>query len=543
MSYAYGNTGWKDLLTSYNGQSITYDTIGNPLSYRGMTLTWQNGRQLATLTKSGATSSYSYDINGNRTKKVAGGATTEYYLNEGTIVAEKKGSELIRYLFDENGSRYGLEWKGTKYYYVFNGQGDVIGITDPRNRLAVSYTYDAWGKLLSTGGDSPALAAANPIRYRGYYYDAETGLYYLNSRYYDPETGRFLNADGMTDGGAGLLGFNLFIYGANNPINNFDPTGRWIISNFIKGLFERSDAMLADPNLYTVSNWLTLGAVDTVKGAVQPEKPLSLQHWADSFATATMVMPLISKGVGVYDSITTPTVTKDLLSPEELLANGACFVAGTAVLTSEGLHAIENLKIGDMVWAENPETGEKALKEVVQTFVRETDELVHIMVEGEQIITTPEHPFYVPQKGWMGAAQLRAGDILVLSNGKYVTVEKVQHELLESPVKVYNFEVADFHTYYVGELSVLVHNACKVSGPTLPKNGTRLPTPDALDLAENYLGRGYTEVSPSRFLSFDGLRQVRMGPNDLLGTHGGGPHINFDTLSPKFKTSHIYFFD
>ena len=110
-----------------------------------------------------------YDINGNRTKKVANGVTTEYYLNEGTIVAEKKGSELIRYLFDENGNRFGLEWKNVQYYYVFNGQGDVIGITDPRNRLAVSYTYDAWGKLLSTGGDNPALAAANPIRYRGYY--------------------------------------------------------------------------------------------------------------------------------------------------------------------------------------------------------------------------------------------------------------------------------------------------------------------------------------------------------------------------------------
>ena len=189
-----------------------------------MTLTWANGRQLATLTKSGATSSYSYDINGNRTKKVAGGATTEYYLNEGTIVAEKKGSELIRYLFDENGNRFGLEWKGTKYYYVFNGQGDVIGITDPRNRLAVSYTYDAWGKLLSTGGDSPALAAANPIRYRGYYYDAESGLYYLNSRYYDPETGRFLNADGII-GSGGIIGYNMFAACNNNPVMLSDPSG------------------------------------------------------------------------------------------------------------------------------------------------------------------------------------------------------------------------------------------------------------------------------------------------------------------------------
>ena len=96
------------------------------MSYRGMTLTWANGRQLATLTKSGATSSYSYDINVNR---------------------------------------FGLEWEGTKYYYVFNGQGDVIGITDLRDRLGVSYTYDAWGKLLNTDSDSPAPAVVNSIRY------------------------------------------------------------------------------------------------------------------------------------------------------------------------------------------------------------------------------------------------------------------------------------------------------------------------------------------------------------------------------------------
>ena len=200
-----------------------------------MTLTWANGRQLSTLTKSGKTTSHEYDINGNRTKKVAGGATTEYYLNEGTIVAEKKGSELIRYLFDENGNRFGLEWKGTKYYYVFNGQGDVIGITDPRNRLAVSYTYDAWGKLLSTGGDNPALAAANPIRYRGYYYDTETGLYYIQRRYYDPEVGRWISPEpnvdvGEFDVGAGLIGYNVYGYCANNPINMIDITGEFVTS-------------------------------------------------------------------------------------------------------------------------------------------------------------------------------------------------------------------------------------------------------------------------------------------------------------------------
>lgn len=94
--------------------------------------------------------------------------------------------------------------------------------------------------------------------------------------------------------------------------------------------------------------------------------------------------------------------------------------------------------------------------------MNETSELIHVCVNGEEIITTPGHPFYSPVKGWTVARKLRAGDILVLQSGKYVIVEKIQHEILESPVKVYNFEVEDFHTYYVGESAVLVHNVCGV---------------------------------------------------------------------------------
>ncbi len=86
--------------------------------------------------------------------------------------------------------------------------------------------------------------------------------------------------------------------------------------------------------------------------------------------------------------------------------------------------------------------------------------MVHVFVNGEEIETTPEHPFYVPQKGWTSAIKLRAGDILILQNGSYVIVEKIQHEILEEPIKVYNFVVEDFHTYYVGDSSVLVHNLC-----------------------------------------------------------------------------------
>ena len=141
-------------------------------------------------------------------------------------------------------------------------------------------------------------------------------------------------------------------------------------------------------------------------------------------------------------------------------ADGVCFVAGTLVETENGSIPIEEITAGMLVYAHNPDTGETELKEVVQTFVRETNELVHINVNGEEIITTPTHPFWVPEKGWTDAIQLRAGDRLQLLNGEYVIVEQVQHEILEAPVTVYNFEVEGFHTYYVGEQSLLVHNRC-----------------------------------------------------------------------------------
>ena len=137
-----------------------------------------------------------------------------------------------------------------------------------------------------------------------------------------------------------------------------------------------------------------------------------------------------------------------------------CFIAGTLVATETGYVTIENIKAGDLVWAHDPETGETALKPVVQTFRNETTEWIHVTVNGETLTCTPEHPFYVPKKGWTSAVDLRAGDILVMLNGEYVVVEQVQHELLESPETTYNFEVEDYHTYYVGKYSILAHNAC-----------------------------------------------------------------------------------
>lgn len=123
----------------------------------------------------------------------------------------------------------GFYYNGTPYYYLKNMQGDVIGILDSTGTQVVAYSYDAWGAPLSvTGTLADTLGQLNPFRYRSYYYDTETGLYYLNSRYYDAETCRFLNADGYISGiGGDVRGYNLYSYCFNNPVNISDPSGNW----------------------------------------------------------------------------------------------------------------------------------------------------------------------------------------------------------------------------------------------------------------------------------------------------------------------------
>ena len=141
------------------------------------------------------------------------------------------------------------------------------------------------------------------------------------------------------------------------------------------------------------------------------------------------------------------------------MRNPVCFVAGTMVLTAAGLVAIEKIKAGDKVVSTSEDTFEVAEKPVAETYIRETNELVHLTINGELIKTTYEHPFYVKDVGFVNAGELQIGDKLLDSGGKTLIVEGTEIEILENPVNVYNFQVEDFHTYHVGENGVLVHNA------------------------------------------------------------------------------------
>ena len=144
-------------------------------------------------------------------------------------------------------------------------------------------------------------------------------------------------------------------------------------------------------------------------------------------------------------------------------AKVACFTAGTKIHTEKGFKHIEKIKAGDYVWSENPETKEKALKQVKKIFVREKDSIVRLAINGEVIETTSEHPFYVEGKGWIAAGELTAGTEVRLEDGSSGTVTEKEDIQLEEPVTVYNFEVEDYHTYYVSEQKVLVHNMCAMT--------------------------------------------------------------------------------
>jgi RHS repeat-associated protein len=163
---------------------------------------------------------YKYDDGGIRTEKTVNDVTTKFVTNGIQVLAQKTGDDKIIWQIDGNGETVGFNHNGTQYFYIKNAQSDIVGITDASGNLKVNYTYDSWGKLISINDTSDCnIGEINPIRYRGYYYDKEIQLYYLNARYYDPETGRFISADDI------LSDLNLFRYCGNNSVNFADYTG------------------------------------------------------------------------------------------------------------------------------------------------------------------------------------------------------------------------------------------------------------------------------------------------------------------------------
>ncbi len=272
-SFGYTNPSWPDLLTSvtangttkdvlYEGQSQTSDlpSSGNPITYyngKDYTFTWTKGRQLASATVDGKQVSYTYDMSGVRSGKqvytTSNQRTTTYTYTtlSGKVMRQQwetrnsddtvyQAMQSLEFVYDDGNQPFAMIYNdgstSTLYYYVLNAQGDVIALLNANGTLAASYNYGAWGNYSVHGADGKKTTDAtfighiNPLRYRGYYYDRETRLYYLQSRYYDFANCRFINADTYLSTGQGMLGHNMFTYCGNNPVNYCDSSGRFFFT-------------------------------------------------------------------------------------------------------------------------------------------------------------------------------------------------------------------------------------------------------------------------------------------------------------------------
>ena len=236
-TYQY-DTVWKDKLVSYNGESITYDAFGNPTSYKGTPMIWDiHGNLKHIKGMQGKDISYTYLSDGQRYTKTVDGVQTTYHYNNGLLLSETTEDETIRYYYDSDDNVVEIGYqKGSEaekyYFFAHNAFGDVIALYRSSDSVLIgTYEYDAWGRPVSVteaqeGIDTDGILQKNPFRYRGYYYDNETGFYYLNARYYAPELRRFISADDQIAGvGESVIGYNLFAYCNNNPVGFADYNG------------------------------------------------------------------------------------------------------------------------------------------------------------------------------------------------------------------------------------------------------------------------------------------------------------------------------
>ena len=220
-----------------------------------------------------------------------------------------------------------MVYNDTNYYYATNLQGDVVAIINTSGKQMVGYTYDAWGRVLSTTGSmSSTLGTYNPLRYRGYVYDSETQLYYLQSRYYNPTMGRFINADSLVDISGGLTSYNQFAYCGNNPVICMDPSGHWLETVF--DLFSLGMSIV-DVVINPLDPWAWAGLAGDA---------LDLIPFVTGVGEGVKGMRVVAKGADLADNTLTTVrfakavdFTDDALETINMLDKAGDFTQSTAV--------------------------------------------------------------------------------------------------------------------------------------------------------------------------------------------------------------------
>ena len=234
ISYTYDND--SDRLLSYDNEQCIYDSIGNPTTYRGKTVAWEFGRELVAYDGN----TFAYDARGRRISK---NDISFVYDHTGKLIKQYRTntetseiSDILEFIYDHTGI-FAFKYDNSTYFYRKNAQNDIIALLDNTGTVVVKYTYNAWGECITTVVDSTceAIANLNPFRYRSYYFDTETNLYFLKTRYYDPVVGRFITIDDTSYLAPDTInGLNLYAYCGNNPVMRVDPNGNFF--SFFTGI-------------------------------------------------------------------------------------------------------------------------------------------------------------------------------------------------------------------------------------------------------------------------------------------------------------------
>lgn len=512
---------------------ITRNAYGNCTQYNGIKVKWERG----TLMSQFGDNSYRYNYQGQRYSKTVGEKTITYCYDGDKLIGETG----YVYHYDANGIS-GIETYafGTHevYMYIKDGLGNVVALVSGNGEVA-RYEYDAWGKCTVYGSNGEIninpnfIGNVNPIRWKSQYYDAESGLYYIGGRYYSPELRGYLcgeSPEKILEQIGQPYCINAYRLTVTNPIDiafeghnitanaelSYDPEelsgwdffwkvqfvkfwgsplGALVAVELLVAAICVVVAFSAIPGVKSIAiSIFVTSAMSFVAGAVitgfqcmknggnfwEGAAEYITENWARELAIASLTV-IISVGAyaGAYMNA----------GRGAGLSNANCFKEGTLVETEEGLKPIEEIKVGDKVLAYDETTGEQAYKPVVQLFRNTTKEWYHIHVNGEEIVCTGGHPFYVlnataarkivnyegqPQnaKGaWICANELKVSDKVLLSDGSCAIIESVEVEKLSEPETTYNFEVSDAHTYYVSDSKVLVHNIC-VEKPKMANRGS-----------------------------------------------------------------------
>jgi RHS repeat-associated protein len=434
---------------------------------------------------------------GNRTSKITE-AETITYLNDingslTQVLAEIGSDGNLKCWYTRGTELISQERNGVVSYYLTDGHGSVRHLTDSEGNITDSYVYDAWGNMISSEGETE-----NSYLYCGEQFDNATGLYYLRARYMDPSTGTFISMDTYQGSIFDPVSLHKYLYANANPVMNVDPSGYFSLAEIsvssaindildsqayanyvmiyqkIKGALNVIDTLCT---IYDIGREILMAISDPNKSGWD-----ILEAAARGIVTGVLINrmcqikrigPILSKifmafgAAGQFESIITNikegnidlavTGTIQLLI-QIMSVHQTCFTGETLVAAENGQVRIDEIKVGDKVWAYDIHTGKTELKEVLTVYVHDQTEILHLHTTVGDIDTTTNHPFYVTGRGWVAAGDINEGDEVFLIDGSTAVVAGAELGKLEEPIKVYNLEVEDYNTFFVGDEAVLVHN-------------------------------------------------------------------------------------